>query len=180
MEAPGTAPGSATLIPSGVYRYSRQAGTANIGIPKGFLQGGRKCLFQRPPSIMENPIEMSRNVLKYPEMSCFCQKGAPKPALKPRTLITFARHPGNGISVGTNKKSSYSRCQRAWAITRTYMEHSLEESRGPAARFRAIANVCFRGVSGHCCSAGDNSGGYSPIPGSPLTIPALCPADGVG
>jgi len=177
VEAPGTAPGSATLIPSGVYRHSRQAGTANIGIPKGFLQEGGEV----PVSTTAQYYGKShRNVPKYPEMSCFCQKGAPKPALKPRTLITFARHPGNGISVGTNKKSSYSRCQRAWAITRTYMEHSLEESRGPAARFRAIANVCFRGVSGHCCSAGDNSGGYSPIPGSPLTIPALCPADGVG
>ena len=31
VEAPGTAPGSTTLIPRTVYRHSRQAGRTNIG-----------------------------------------------------------------------------------------------------------------------------------------------------
>ena len=30
MEAPGTAPGSATLIPHSVYRHSRRTGTPNM------------------------------------------------------------------------------------------------------------------------------------------------------
>src|SRR5580658_8790479 len=33
VEAPGTAPGSTTLIPRTVYRHSRQAGRRNIGGP---------------------------------------------------------------------------------------------------------------------------------------------------
>ncbi len=36
VEAPGTAPGSVTLIPQGVYRHSRFPGTLNISIPGGF------------------------------------------------------------------------------------------------------------------------------------------------
>jgi hypothetical protein len=31
VEAPGTAPGSATLMPSRVYRHSQQAGPTHIG-----------------------------------------------------------------------------------------------------------------------------------------------------
>ncbi len=38
VEAPGTAPGSTTLIPRTVYRHSRQAGRTNIGIPRAKLQ----------------------------------------------------------------------------------------------------------------------------------------------
>ena len=43
VEAPGTAPGSETLIPRGVYRHSRFPDTTNIGIWTGFLksQDGR-------------------------------------------------------------------------------------------------------------------------------------------
>ena len=33
VEAPGTAPGSTTLIPQGVYRHSRRTDDANIGTP---------------------------------------------------------------------------------------------------------------------------------------------------
>jgi hypothetical protein len=43
VEAPGTAPGSTTLISHTVYRHSRQAGRSNIG---GVI-GGRKGA---PPS----------------------------------------------------------------------------------------------------------------------------------
>ena len=39
VEAPGTAPGSVTLIPSNVYRHSRKTGAFNIVRNKGFLQG---------------------------------------------------------------------------------------------------------------------------------------------
>ena len=35
VEAPGTAPGSETLMPRGVYRHSRLADTTNIGIRAG-------------------------------------------------------------------------------------------------------------------------------------------------
>ncbi len=38
MEAPGTAPGSETLMPRGVYRHSRFPDIANIGARKGFLK----------------------------------------------------------------------------------------------------------------------------------------------
>jgi hypothetical protein len=34
VEAPGTAPGSTTLMPRTVYRHSRQADDRNIGHPK--------------------------------------------------------------------------------------------------------------------------------------------------
>jgi thymidylate synthase (FAD) len=39
VEAPGTAPGSTTLIPRTVYRHSRQAGTRNIGTREGGEKG---------------------------------------------------------------------------------------------------------------------------------------------
>ena len=39
MEAPGTAPGSATLIPQGVYRHSRQAGAYEYSL----IAGSRKA-----------------------------------------------------------------------------------------------------------------------------------------
>ena len=39
MEAPGTAPGSTTLIPRTVYRHSRQAGSGNIGIAAPPMKG---------------------------------------------------------------------------------------------------------------------------------------------
>jgi len=38
VEAPGTAPGSATLIPNSVYRHSRQADIPNIVIPASNLK----------------------------------------------------------------------------------------------------------------------------------------------
>jgi len=38
VEAPGTAPGSDTLIPRGVYRHSRFPDLTNIGIPGPFLK----------------------------------------------------------------------------------------------------------------------------------------------
>ena len=38
VEAPGTAPGSETLIPRGVYRHSRFPDTTNIGAPRAFLK----------------------------------------------------------------------------------------------------------------------------------------------
>jgi hypothetical protein len=38
VEAPGTAPGSETLIPRGVYRHSRFPDTTNISIWLGFLK----------------------------------------------------------------------------------------------------------------------------------------------
>jgi hypothetical protein len=38
VEAPGTAPGSETLMSRGVYRHSRLPDTANIGVPTGFLK----------------------------------------------------------------------------------------------------------------------------------------------
>src|SRR5437762_11586247 len=37
VEAPGTAPGSETLIPRGVYRHSRFPDESNIGVPQGIL-----------------------------------------------------------------------------------------------------------------------------------------------
>ena len=39
VEAPGTAPGSETLMPRGVYRHSRFPDTTNIGAPPGILEG---------------------------------------------------------------------------------------------------------------------------------------------
>jgi thymidylate synthase (FAD) len=44
VEAPGTAPGSTTLIPRNLYRHSRQAGTANIDI----LPRRRKVAIRMP------------------------------------------------------------------------------------------------------------------------------------
>ena len=38
VEAPGTAPGSETLISRGVYRHSRFPDTTNIGAPRAFLK----------------------------------------------------------------------------------------------------------------------------------------------
>src|ERR1700751_1374929 len=38
VEAPGTAPGSDTLIPRGVYRHSRFPDVSNIGISEAFLK----------------------------------------------------------------------------------------------------------------------------------------------
>ena len=38
VEAPGTAPGSETLMSRGVYRHSRLPDTANIGTSAGFLK----------------------------------------------------------------------------------------------------------------------------------------------
>ena len=38
VEAPGTAPGSETLMPRGVYRHSRLPDTTNIGALSGFLK----------------------------------------------------------------------------------------------------------------------------------------------
>ena len=38
VEAPGTAPGSETLMSRGVYRHSRLPDTANIGALPGFLK----------------------------------------------------------------------------------------------------------------------------------------------
>jgi hypothetical protein len=43
VEAPGTAPGSDTLIPRGVYRHSRFPDTANIGAWSLFLKA-KRCL----------------------------------------------------------------------------------------------------------------------------------------
>ena len=38
VEAPGTAPGSETLIPRGVYRHSRLPDVTNIGVPARILK----------------------------------------------------------------------------------------------------------------------------------------------
>jgi hypothetical protein len=38
VEAPGTAPGSETLMPRGVYRHSRLPDVTNIGVLTGFLK----------------------------------------------------------------------------------------------------------------------------------------------
>src|SRR5579875_3915820 len=38
VEAPGTAPGSTTLIPRTVYRHSRKTSRANIGIPASIVR----------------------------------------------------------------------------------------------------------------------------------------------
>src|SRR5262245_27648625 len=43
VEAPGTAPGSDTLIPRGVYRHSRFPDRPNIGIPGRFLKTRTAC-----------------------------------------------------------------------------------------------------------------------------------------
>ena len=40
VEAPGTAPGSETLMSRGVYRHSRLPDTTNIGVRTGFLKAG--------------------------------------------------------------------------------------------------------------------------------------------
>ena len=57
VEAPGTAPGSETLIPRGVYRHSRFPDTTNIGVPRAFLKAtntrGKACLIFP----MEGPAE---------------------------------------------------------------------------------------------------------------------------
>ena len=48
MEAPGTAPGSATLIPSRVYRHSHRSDEADIGVVARDFEGGlprRQTLF---------------------------------------------------------------------------------------------------------------------------------------
>src|SRR5689334_12253279 len=38
VEAPGTAPGSDTLMPRGVYRHSRLPDTTNISVRRAFLK----------------------------------------------------------------------------------------------------------------------------------------------
>jgi len=38
VEAPGTAPGSETLMPRGVYRHSRLPDATNIGASEAFLK----------------------------------------------------------------------------------------------------------------------------------------------
>src|SRR6187455_812278 len=43
VEAPGTAPGSETLMSRGVYRHSRLPDTTNIGAPVGFLKASPLC-----------------------------------------------------------------------------------------------------------------------------------------
>ena len=47
VEAPGTAPGSETLMSRGVYRHSRFPDATNIGVPAGFLKVRRQA-FLRP------------------------------------------------------------------------------------------------------------------------------------
>src|SRR5712664_2816890 len=61
VEAPGTAPGSETLISRGVYRHSRFPDVTNIGASAGFLKASRRALDfphgrARPP-----PIESAAN-----------------------------------------------------------------------------------------------------------------------
>src|SRR5512132_3137040 len=43
VEAPGTAPGSATPIPCGVYRHSRFLDPVNIVVRTGFTQASAGC-----------------------------------------------------------------------------------------------------------------------------------------
>src|SRR6266849_2127144 len=45
VEAPGTAPGSEWFIATAIYRHSRQAGTANIGV-KGPRRKSRRAVLQ--------------------------------------------------------------------------------------------------------------------------------------
>ena len=45
MEAPGTAPGSETLMPRGVYRHSRFPDIANIGALRAFLKARAVAVF---------------------------------------------------------------------------------------------------------------------------------------
>ncbi len=51
VEAPGTAPGSETLMPRGVYRHSRFPDAANIGL----LPGDLKASLERADFPMEGP-----------------------------------------------------------------------------------------------------------------------------
>ena len=44
VEAPGTAPGSETLMPRGVYRHSRFPDDSNIGAPRAFLKAGAAAI----------------------------------------------------------------------------------------------------------------------------------------
>lgn len=44
VEAPGTAPGSITLIPSSVYRHSRLPDRGNLGCPGRFLKGRKSVV----------------------------------------------------------------------------------------------------------------------------------------
>jgi hypothetical protein len=43
VEAPGTAPGSETLMPRGVYRHSRLPDGTNIGASAGFLKARERA-----------------------------------------------------------------------------------------------------------------------------------------
>src|SRR5258707_6766083 len=45
VEAPGTAPGSETLIPRGVYRHSRFPDDSNIGARMDFLKVGKALIY---------------------------------------------------------------------------------------------------------------------------------------
>jgi antitoxin YefM len=51
VEAPGTAPGSETLMSRGVYRHSRLPDNTNIGGPIGFLKPSRLYEFRIAPYI---------------------------------------------------------------------------------------------------------------------------------
>jgi antitoxin YefM len=51
VEAPGTAPGSETLMSRGVYRHSRLPDSTNIGGPIGFLKPSRLYEFRIAPYI---------------------------------------------------------------------------------------------------------------------------------
>src|SRR5262245_25678713 len=64
VEAPGTAPGSETLIPRGVYRHSRFPDTTNIGAPWAFWKApnGRESVPRFPHGrLRPAPIESAAN-----------------------------------------------------------------------------------------------------------------------
>ena len=71
VEAPGTAPGSATLIPSSVYRHSRQAGRPNIGALPPLLKSGWRSRARigqtpRPQETREVAMSERRNAAPDP------------------------------------------------------------------------------------------------------------------
>jgi antitoxin YefM len=67
VEAPGTAPGSETLMPRGVYRHSRFPDHSNIGVPYALLKASvhRGWLYELRISSYK-PVQVS--VHKGPEM----------------------------------------------------------------------------------------------------------------
>ena len=59
VEAPGTAPGSATPIPKSVYRHSRRSDPNNISVPTLLAQGGHLPGSDGPPSAGDPPARAS-------------------------------------------------------------------------------------------------------------------------